>query len=197
LTVRLVQSVRDLNRTFQKLIDFQRSARQALGERFTLEKLHDDEVDIVVVTNIVKGADVRVIQGRNSASLAVEALAHFGTRRDLRRKYLDGDDAVESRVSGFVNLAHAAGPDEGDELVWPKAGLRGETHVAIIAPGVSSGLTWVDRSVSVVSRCQSQDTQIARERFSLNHVADHASLMTLHRVRRLGDGARPCSRTVA
>ena len=44
-----------------------------------------------------------MIQRGDSPSLALEAFA------ELFLGDLDRDDAIESRIAGFVNLAHAAG----------------------------------------------------------------------------------------
>ena len=41
---------------------------------------------------------------------------------------LDRDDAVQARIARFVNVAHAAGSQMGEDLVRSKAGSRRERH---------------------------------------------------------------------
>jgi hypothetical protein len=45
----------------------------------------------------------------------------LGLPSELLGKRLEGDLAVERRVAGAVHLAHAAGPEPGDNLVWADA----------------------------------------------------------------------------
>jgi hypothetical protein len=60
--------------------------------------------------------DVRVVQCGDRARLAREAF------RELGRRDLDGDVAIESRVARAIDLAHAAFTDGGKDLVRTEAG---------------------------------------------------------------------------
>jgi hypothetical protein len=46
---------------------------------------------------------------------------------------LDGDVAIEPRIAGAVDLAHAAGADEPDDLVRPETVTCRERHERIIS----------------------------------------------------------------
>ena len=61
------------------------------------------------MADVVERADVRMIERRDRARLALEALAQLRVGRERRRQDLDRDRAVEPRVAGAVDFAHAAG----------------------------------------------------------------------------------------
>ena len=70
-----------------------------------------------IVSDVVQRADVGVIERRNRARLPLEALAEFRSRRGLSDDDFDGDDAIETRVAGLVDLAHAAFAELGDDAI--------------------------------------------------------------------------------
>ena len=69
----LVQPVRDLNAVLQSLVEWERAFLQSLRERLSLDVLHDDEIDTVLLADIVERADVRVIELRDRLGLTLEA----------------------------------------------------------------------------------------------------------------------------
>jgi hypothetical protein len=90
------------------LRDLERSSgRQRSTQPVALHVLHYE----VVRAHVVERADVRVIQRRDGASLALEPVAEASIAG------LDGHQAVEASVSCFPHFAHAAGPDQGQNLV--------------------------------------------------------------------------------
>ena len=64
--------------------DVQRSARQALLQRFTLEQLHGDERRIRA--DVVNRADIRVIQRRGGARLALKPFDRLGVGLESLRR---------------------------------------------------------------------------------------------------------------
>ena len=71
---------------------------------------------------------MRVVQGGNRASLALEPLLQIRVTGDMLGQHLDGDGAVEARVSSFVDLAHAPGTERGVDLIGAERGARGQGH---------------------------------------------------------------------
>ena len=107
----------------ERLGERQRPPREPLGQRLALEPLHDQEVDAVLVADVVERADVRVIERRDRARLALEARAPIRRRAaNSWRQDLDGHSPVQPRVAGAVDLAHAARAERPDDLVRPEAG---------------------------------------------------------------------------
>ncbi len=130
----LGQRVGDVDGVAQGLREGKRARREPLREALALQVLHDQEVDAILLANVIEGADVGVIQGRDGAGLALEALAGLGVIGGLRGENLDGHGAVQAGVPGPVHFPHATRPQRGDDGVRPKARVGGERHEADSIP---------------------------------------------------------------
>ena len=126
--VRGVEGARDLDRNCQHLVERQRAVAETIGERLAFEILHDEKIGEVLPTDVMERADVRVRELGDRAGFTLETLAELRVSRESLRKDLDGDDAIESRVARFVDLAHAAGPQGGEDLVRAEADAGGQGH---------------------------------------------------------------------
>ncbi len=100
VAMRPVERIGDLGAVADDLVRRQRPARQAAGQRLAFEVLHDEEGDAVLLADVVEHADVRVVQGRDRAGLAVEPLTQLRVVREDGREDLDGDRPVEPGVAG-------------------------------------------------------------------------------------------------
>ncbi len=78
----------------------------------------------VLLADVVERADVRMVELRDRAGFAVEPLAELRISGEGFGQDLDGDDAIEARVAGLVDLAHAAGAEGGEDLVRAEARAR-------------------------------------------------------------------------
>jgi hypothetical protein len=72
----------------------------------------------------MKGADVWVVQARDSARLAFESFAVLGVVGQVRGKDLDGDEAIQARVAGLVHLPHTARAEWLEDLMRPERSAR-------------------------------------------------------------------------
>ena len=106
-SVSRVQSVGQLNGQIQQQLGGERSPRSPLLQRLTFEQLHRDEVLALVLTHIVDGTDVGVIQGGCSSGLAPKTLQDLGITRILRQE-LERDRASKASILGLVHNAHAS-----------------------------------------------------------------------------------------
>ena len=93
---------RQLNRVPERLIE-----RQWTFDLRALDVFHHE----IIRSDVVKRANVRMIQRRYRACFALEAFA------ELCRGGLDGDDAIQSRVACLPDLAHATRSQAGKDLV--------------------------------------------------------------------------------
>jgi hypothetical protein len=96
-------------------------AVDVLEDHVRLAVLHDEVVD---------ADDVLVLERRERARLAVEALGHVAVVRDLREHHLDGDGAPERRLGAVEDLGHAALAEgaldaRGAEDAYPLASCQG------------------------------------------------------------------------
>ena len=91
--VRFGERARDLHGARQQRGELQRPALEARRERLALDQLHHEVVGAFVIPDVVKRADVRVVELRQRARLAFEARAQVVARRQPRGQHLDRDVA--------------------------------------------------------------------------------------------------------
>ena len=73
-------------------------------------------------------AYVRVVQGCNGPRFALKPRAELGIVAEAIRCQLEGDDAMQTGIAGFIHFAHAARTCELENLVRPKLATRREGH---------------------------------------------------------------------
>ncbi len=132
--VRRLERLGDLARERQRLVNGDRAFRDALGEVFALDELHDDRASARALLDAVDLRDVRVVEGGEDLGLALEAgqavAAGPGVAREMGRQDFDGDVAIELGVAGAIDLAHRAGAEGADDFVDAKACAGLERHWA-------------------------------------------------------------------
>ena len=96
------------------------------------------------LADVVQGADVRIVQRGDTLGLAREPFTELRIGGQRWRQNLDCHDAIEARVAGAIDLAHAAGPDGREDFVWPETGAPGQRHacVAYTPPANRSVAPW-------------------------------------------------------
>jgi hypothetical protein len=122
------QRVGHLNRDGQRLGDRERAFRNPRLERLAVEILDDEKREALVFADVVERADVRVLERRDQPRLALEALAELRVGGERRRQDLQGDDAIETRVVGSIDLAHSALPERREDLIGAEAASGLEHH---------------------------------------------------------------------
>jgi len=132
-SMRFAECIGDVNSVSKSLFHGKRAALESLGERLPFEVLHDEEVDAVFVPNVMKRADVRVVQRRNRTRFTFQTLAELGVIREMSGENFESDDAIEAGVLGLVNLAHTASTDGADDLIGTEASAAAECHREILA----------------------------------------------------------------
>src|SRR5271165_1548716 len=86
-------------------------------QRLPLEIFHDDEGEAALFANVVDGADVGVIKRRGGLRLAAKTAQRSGVADHVIGKKFKCDEAVQARVFGFVNDAHASAAEFLDHFV--------------------------------------------------------------------------------
>jgi hypothetical protein len=81
-----------------------------------------------VVTELVDGEDVRVLDASERPGLAFEAGQPIGIPRHRIGQHLHGHVAVQALIAGAVHLAHAALADLRENAVRPKRRAGGRGH---------------------------------------------------------------------
>ena len=132
--VRLIESVGDLNRKPQRLLNGQGPAREQLGERLALQVFHDEKVDSVLAADVIERADVGVIQTGDSPGLPLEPQLPLRVLRPVARQYLEGNAAPQARVGRAINLSHSARPEGLGDLVRTQPRSGNERHSGQLYP---------------------------------------------------------------
>ena len=140
----------------------QRAIGQAFGERAAVDELHAEVGLAVGLTDFVKRNDVRMLKARDELGFGLKA-GDIGRRSDrAAENHLEGDDAIETNLAGFVNHAHAAAAELFEQLVVAEDG--GEILV-------QRGTRYLMRSVfSVCSFARLRDDRV---RMRGDGVGDH------------------------
>ncbi len=102
-----MQGVGDLNAQFQDAVDRQRSARDQVLQGVSFHQFHDDERLPVELRDLVDGANIRMVQRGGGASFAEETLEGLRVLGGIRRQEFESDAAIQHRIAGGINNAHA------------------------------------------------------------------------------------------
>ena len=118
LGVRGLERISDLNGQIEHFGEPERlPTLQSLPQRLALEQFHGQEPLTVDVIDLVDRADVRVVQRRGGARLALKAFQCDTVLRDLRRQELQRDITVESGVVGAIHHTHPPRADLRDDAI--------------------------------------------------------------------------------
>jgi len=83
--VRSVERVRDLNTDSKDLSGLKCTTRDTLCERFAFYELHDEEIGVALLPDIVEGADVRMTEAGDRPRFPLEASAVHRRCSDVLR----------------------------------------------------------------------------------------------------------------
>lgn len=99
--VRGLERIGNLDGEIEDLRELERlPVPQPVAQGLAFEQLHGQQRLAIGVIDLVDGADVRVVQRRGGARLALEALEREVVARELRRQELERDVAPQLRVVG-------------------------------------------------------------------------------------------------
>ena len=122
----------NLHAELERLLDRQGAALQPLRQALAFQELHHQEQPGRAaavgrqLAHVVERADVGMLETRDAARLPFEAIAPGGVRGHFGRQHLDGHGAIETRVGGAIDLAHAALANQAENLVRAKPGAGRE-----------------------------------------------------------------------
>src|ERR1700730_5350448 len=88
----------------------------SLRERLAFDQFHDESA----VVDAVDGRDVGMVQRCEQLSFALEPGDALGVLGEGVGKDLEGDLPLEPGVQGAIDLAHAAGAERRNDLIWPE-----------------------------------------------------------------------------
>ncbi len=94
-----------------------RLVSEELGERRAVVIGHGDEAQALVLSDLIDGADVRMVQGRGGLGLATEAGLVLGSHGALVMEKLERHLAAQLHVLGQIDDAHAPAAERPDQPV--------------------------------------------------------------------------------
>jgi hypothetical protein len=119
-----VETVGNLLRDRECLIDRYGTSAEALRQVLALDELHDQRP----ILDPVYVRDMRMIQRRQQLGLALKTRQPVSIRGHVDWQYLDRDVALQSRVMRTIDLSHAARTNVGQDFVWADARTRAKSH---------------------------------------------------------------------
>ncbi len=117
LRVRGIERVRNLDPQLDELLGSERPPGDAMLQRLPFEELHHDKGLTRVLVDVVDRADVRVIQRRRGARLALKAFERLTVVREIAGEELQRDLPAKLHVFTLVDDPHAAATEFLDDAV--------------------------------------------------------------------------------
>src|SRR5215831_746938 len=105
--MRRVQGVGDLDGKREDHIRLHRTITDAVLQRHAIEILHGNEGLPVLLSDLVDGADMGVVQCGGSLSFSLEAAESLWVLGDIVGQELQSDSATKVGVLRFVNDTHS------------------------------------------------------------------------------------------
>ena len=103
-----LQGVADLRDDLQGLGRLELAGPQCLADVDAVHELHDEIIDVADMPEVMHADDVGMVELRKRFGFAGKAIGKPGVEADIGRENLDGDEAIERLLPGFVDRAHAA-----------------------------------------------------------------------------------------
>ena len=88
------------------------------------------------LAHVIERANVGMVQGRDAPGFTVEPLEELWIRSKPRGQDLDGHDAIQAAVAGFVDLAHAPGTEGRVDPIGTEERTGGKRMLEDVRHGV-------------------------------------------------------------
>ena len=111
-----LERLTNLRHDGQRLGGREASSLHGLAQVHTVHVFHQQIVEAARLPKVEDADDVRMVQPRERAALAIETLGEVRVVRERVRQQLERDEAVEVRLAGLEHEAHAAAPDQFNDL---------------------------------------------------------------------------------
>ena len=108
LRVGCIQSVGNLDAEQKQRVQFHRTGADEMFERRAIEVFHHDVGLAILLPDVINRADIGMVQRGSSLRLALKASQRLGIAGHFVGQELERHEAVEARVFGLVDNAHAA-----------------------------------------------------------------------------------------
>ncbi len=133
LLVRGLERLGDLAGNGQRVLEWNRTARDPRRQVFPIDELHHQRPNLFAararpLLDAVDLRDVRVIERRERLCLALEPRQPFRVAREDVRQHFERDIAIQAGVARAKDLAHATSADGVEHLVRAEPGASCDRH---------------------------------------------------------------------
>ena len=108
----MLEAADDFDAADEELVEGNGTSRESRRKRFTVEVLHDDEVQAAFGSDVMDRTDVGMAERGNRTRLALEPRSRLFIVAEGGGQDLDRDGTGQPRVTGAVDLAHSAPADQ-------------------------------------------------------------------------------------
>ena len=115
--MRRVQRVGNLDPNLQLLLNPQRLSGNAVLQRLPLQIFHGDERFSLILRYLINGADIRMVQRRRRASLALKAFQRHRVFRQSFGQKFQRDEPAQSSVFRLEHHAHSPASQGFDDAI--------------------------------------------------------------------------------
>ena len=127
-TMCAVQHVSDRKADSYSFVQRQWAAFQPLRQRFAFGELRDQEVGFPFAANLVKGGNVRMIQGGNDLKFAIETLTRLRVLQKTWRQKPHKDGTTLLGIRRLVDFLSAQARDGRNDFIGAKTTPRLQRH---------------------------------------------------------------------
>ena len=115
------ERVRDLPGDWNRFIERNRTPRDAIGKRRSLDELHRQRERASGLLDAENVGDVRMVERGKDFGFALKTREPVGIGRDRRRQDFDRNLALQIRVGRAIHLAHPACSERAEDFVRSEA----------------------------------------------------------------------------
>ena len=112
-----VERVGNLDGKRQQRVQFHGTRSDHVLQGHAVQVFHGDECLAIFFANVVNSADVGMVQRRSCLRLTLKAAERLGILGHFIGQELERDKTMQPRVFGFVNHAHPAATQHGNDAV--------------------------------------------------------------------------------
>src|SRR6516164_5005208 len=115
--MRGIQRVSDLNRQRNEQFVIQRQTTDAVLQHHAIEELHGDESLSILLSDVVNGANIGMIQGGRGLCLTLKASQCQRMAGNVLGQELESDETMQAGVFGLIDDSHTAAAKSFDDPV--------------------------------------------------------------------------------
>src|ERR1700736_612837 len=94
-------------RRVKNLLDGERLAMNILTESFTINEFHGDERMVILLANVINGADAGMIESGSGVGFTAETLQGLGVLLHVIREKFQRHETIKAGVQGLVDDTHS------------------------------------------------------------------------------------------